>query len=104
MGPRPRMPFPQGRPLMEDPAREKAIRSVFGKEKYCLQLAMIDIISMEYLSSSYYVYCIGCRCCHVVCVNVLLCIVFSVANISFETTEEQLRAVLSEVGPVVSLK
>lgn len=56
MGPRPRMPFPQGRPLMEDPAREKAIRSVF------------------------------------------------VANISFETTEEQLRAVLSEVGPVVSLK
>ena len=27
-----------------------------------------------------------------------------VANVSFETTEEQLRAVLSEVGPVVSLK
>ncbi|CAI8033910.1 Cleavage stimulation factor subunit 2 [Geodia barretti] len=27
-----------------------------------------------------------------------------VANVSFETTEEQLKAVLSEVGPVVSLK
>lgn len=31
-------------------------------------------------------------------------VVFLVANVSFETTEEQLRAVLSEVGPVVSLK
>ena len=29
---------------------------------------------------------------------------FPVANVSFETTEEQLKAVLSEVGPVVSLK
>ncbi len=28
----------------------------------------------------------------------------AVANVAFETTEEQLRAVLCEVGPVVSLK
>ena len=38
----------------------------------------------------------------------IFCIYFfplaPVANVSFETTEEQLRAVLSEVGPVVSLK
>ena len=27
-----------------------------------------------------------------------------VANIAFETTEEQLRPILCEVGPVVSLK
>ena len=26
----PRMPFPRGHPPMEDPAREKAIRSIFG--------------------------------------------------------------------------
>ena len=32
MGPRPRMDFSRGRPPpMEDPAREKAIRSIFGK-------------------------------------------------------------------------
>ena len=34
----------------------------------------------------------------------LLCCAHAVANISFETTEEQLREVLSEVGPIVSLK
>ena len=29
---------------------------------------------------------------------------FTLANIAFETTEEQLRPILSEIGPVVSLK
>ncbi len=40
-------------------------------------------------------------CAHV-CFN-NLCF-FAVANIAFETTEEQLRTVLSEVGPVINLK
>lgn len=30
--------------------------------------------------------------------------VFAVANVSFDTTEEQLGTVLREVGPIVSLK
>jgi len=35
------------------------------------------------------------------CCDFSLC---PVANIAFETTEEQLRSVLSEIGPVISLK
>ncbi len=35
--------------------------------------------------------------------SIKLCF-FAVANIAFETTEEQLRTVLSEVGPVINLK
>ena len=85
MGPRPRMDFSRGRPPpMEDPAREKAIRSIFGKEFG---------VSPR----------LKCRCVGGDSDIMLYC-VFPVANISFETTEEQLRAVLSEVGPVVSLK
>ena len=38
------------------------------------------------------------------CSPILFVALCTVANIAFETTEEQLRAVLSEVGPVVNLK
>ena len=41
-------------------------------------------------------------CCE--CLFRLKLILLAVANIAFETTEEQLRGVLSEVGPVLNLK
>lgn len=59
----------------EDPARDKAMRSIFGE--------------LEWMFSF----------CHFISLSLS-----SVANIAFETTEEQLRSVLSEVGPVMSLK
>ena len=68
----------QGPHQGEDPARDKAMRSIFGE----LKLVNLRFSFCHFLSLS----------------------LSSVANIAFETTEEQLRSVLSEVGPVMSLK
>lgn len=73
------MPFPRGGggpPDEDNRARDKAMRSIFGNQT---SLVLIH----DHLKS----------CC--VCV---------VANVGFETTEEQLGALLSEVGPIVNLK
>ena len=71
------MPFHRDHPPVEDPARQKAIRSIFGALSRCMHCKFVTRSFRHF---------------------------FLVANVSFETTEEQLRAVLSEVGPVVSLK
>ena len=70
----------QGPHQGEDPARDKAMRSIFGELK---------LVSLRF------------SFCHFLSLSLSLS---SVANIAFETTEEQLRSVLSEVGPVMSLK
>ena len=60
----------------EESAREKAIRSIFGKHSVFAMTGMCIICMYTWL----------------------------VANIAFETNEEQLKSVLAEVGPVVNLK
>ena len=65
-----------GPPPGEEAAREKAMRSIFG-EKFSLSPLVYVILVM---------------------------FAIPVANVAFETTEEQLRPILSEVGPVVNLK
>ena len=69
-----------GFPPRDEHPREKATRSIFGEN-----ISFNDITASIKLK--------------------MIVLVFSVvANIAFETTEEQLRTVLSEVGPVVNLK
>ncbi len=62
--------------------KEKAMRSIFGE---------LDSSRLHLL------------CVPAFAFSIKLCF-FAVANIAFETTEEQLRTVLSEVGPVINLK
>ena len=69
-----------GPPANDDAAREKATRSIFGEDSIILNFTTLFKIYGLFIS---------------------LCVV---ANIAFETTEEQLRPILCEVGPVVSLK
>ena len=70
-----------GPPAVEEAAREKATRSIFGENSK---------LHTQYISN----------------LSVFFCdfVPYLVANIAFETTEEQLRPILCEVGPVVSLK
>ena len=85
--------FPHRGP--DDAARDKAIRSIFGEQMHTLYIREnVYYINLAYVATVYLhswaVYC--------------FLLILAVANISFETTEEQLRSVLCEVGPVVSLK
>ena len=66
-----------GPPANDDAAREKATRSIFGENSFS---SIIQHFQLAFFSLRV------------------------VANIAFETTEEQLRPILCEVGPVVSLK
>lgn len=72
--------------MSDESAKEKAMRSIFGTYSTTIFLSL-------------------CVC---VCFSPLPIIVIficsAVANIAFETTEDQLKSVLSEVGPVVNLK
>ena len=64
--------------MSDESAKEKAMRSIFG----------------TYPTT----FCCVCLSHH----QMFIC--SAVANIAFETTEDQLKSVLSEVGPVVNLK
>ena len=78
--------FPRsGPPAGEDAAREKATRSIFGENSF-----------FKNAHSTLFKYAFVILYCYST--------LSLVANIAFETTEEQLRPILCEVGPVVSLK